>query len=47
MSEQVILTEVRDRVATLTLHRPEKLNAVNVELLEERSEEHTSELQSP
>src|ERR1700722_17589354 len=35
MSEQVILTEVRDRVATLTLHRPEKLNAVNVQLLEE------------
>jgi 2-(1,2-epoxy-1,2-dihydrophenyl)acetyl-CoA isomerase len=33
MSE--ILTEVRDRVATLTLHRPEKLNAVNVQLLEE------------
>jgi len=35
MSEQVILTEVRDRVATLTLHRPEKLNAVNVQLLQE------------
>jgi 2-(1,2-epoxy-1,2-dihydrophenyl)acetyl-CoA isomerase len=35
MSEQVILTEVRDRVATLTLHRPEKLNAVNVQLLVE------------
>jgi 2-(1,2-epoxy-1,2-dihydrophenyl)acetyl-CoA isomerase len=33
MSEQVILTEVRDRVATLTLHRPEKLNAVNMQLL--------------
>jgi 2-(1,2-epoxy-1,2-dihydrophenyl)acetyl-CoA isomerase len=33
MSEQVILTEVRDRVATLTLHRPEKLNAVNAQLL--------------
>src|SRR5580693_732848 len=33
MSEPVILTEVRDRVATLTLHRPEKLNAVNVQLL--------------
>jgi 2-(1,2-epoxy-1,2-dihydrophenyl)acetyl-CoA isomerase len=35
MSEQVILTEVRDRVATLTLHRPEKLNAVNAQLLVE------------
>jgi 2-(1,2-epoxy-1,2-dihydrophenyl)acetyl-CoA isomerase len=35
MSEQVILTEVRDRVATLTLHRPEKLNAINMPLLEE------------
>ncbi len=35
MSETVILTEVRDRVATLTLHRPEKLNAVNVQLLQE------------
>jgi 2-(1,2-epoxy-1,2-dihydrophenyl)acetyl-CoA isomerase len=35
MSEQVILTEVRDRVATLTLQRPEKLNAVNIQLLNE------------
>lgn len=35
MSEQVILTEVRDRVATLTFHRPEKLNAVNMQLLVE------------
>lgn len=33
MSEQVILTEVRDRVAMLTLHRPDKLNAVNGPLL--------------
>jgi 2-(1,2-epoxy-1,2-dihydrophenyl)acetyl-CoA isomerase len=38
MSEKVILTEVRDRVATLTLHRPEKLNAVNMQLLEEAAE---------
>jgi 2-(1,2-epoxy-1,2-dihydrophenyl)acetyl-CoA isomerase len=35
MSETVILTEVRGRVATLTLHRPEKLNAVNAQLLVE------------
>jgi 2-(1,2-epoxy-1,2-dihydrophenyl)acetyl-CoA isomerase len=33
MSEQVILTEVRNRIATLTLDRPEKLNAVNTQLL--------------
>jgi 2-(1,2-epoxy-1,2-dihydrophenyl)acetyl-CoA isomerase len=39
MSEQVILTEVRDGVATLTLHRPEKLNAVNAQLLAEAAEE--------
>src|SRR6202049_1737688 len=38
MSEEVVLTEVRDRVATLTLHRPEKLNAVNMQLLIEAAE---------
>jgi 2-(1,2-epoxy-1,2-dihydrophenyl)acetyl-CoA isomerase len=33
MSQNIILTEVRDRVATLTLNRPEKLNALSTELL--------------
>jgi len=35
MSENVLLTSVRDRVATMTLNRPEKLNAITVPLLAE------------
>jgi 2-(1,2-epoxy-1,2-dihydrophenyl)acetyl-CoA isomerase len=38
MSEQVLLAEVRDRVATLTFHRPDKLNAVNLQLLTEAAD---------
>lgn len=35
MSEQVILTEVKDRVARLIFNRPDKLNALSRELLSE------------
>jgi 2-(1,2-epoxy-1,2-dihydrophenyl)acetyl-CoA isomerase len=32
MADNIILTEVRDRVATLTLNRPEKMNALSADL---------------
>lgn len=38
MSEEVILTSVADKVATLTLNRPEKLNALSKELLQQAIE---------
>ena len=34
MTEEVILTSVADRVATLTFNRPAKLNALSMELIE-------------
>jgi enoyl-CoA hydratase len=38
MSYQTILTEVEDKVATITLNRPEVLNALNDQLMDELGE---------
>ncbi|HJZ70041.1 MAG TPA: enoyl-CoA hydratase [Blastocatellia bacterium] len=42
MADDVIITEVRDRVASLTFNRPDKLNALSMDLIEKSIETLTS-----